>query len=165
VLLIGVAWALALVGRAALQPSLTVLLFTMLAVQAIAIDGRGVAAQYRPLGVALRRHAGADDLVVQYRHYVQGITFYARRRAIMVGSWGELDFGSRQGDQRAFFWKTDQQLIDAWRSPRHLFLVINRTELEPLRAQLQPPPREFAACGKKVVVVNFATAPAMPDSP
>src|SRR5262249_742890 len=83
VLLLGVAGALALIRRNALERSFAVLLVTMLAVQVIAISGRGVAAQYRPLGMTLRRHAAPDDQVVQYHHYVQGITFYARRRSIM----------------------------------------------------------------------------------
>jgi hypothetical protein len=74
----------------------------------------------------------------------------------MVGGWGELDFGSRQEDQSAFFWRKDAQLIDAWQTPgRRIFLVINRVELEPLLSQLQPPPRQIAAHDKKVLVVNF----------
>ena len=91
-----------------------------------------------------------------YLHYVQAIPFYGRRRTVMVGGRGELDFGSRQGDERAFFWDTDAQLIDAWRTAgRRIFLIINRVELEPLLPQLQPPPRQVAAHGKKVIVVNF----------
>jgi len=93
--------------------------------------------------------------VVTYQHYVQGLTFYGQRRTVMVGSWGELDFGSKQGDQSAFFWKTDADLLRAWASDTRLFLVINRSELDPLRAQLHPTPRQIAACGKKVLVVNF----------
>ena len=74
----------------------------------------------------------------------------------MVGGHGELDFGSRQGDQSAYFWERDGRLLQAWRSPRHVFLVINRLELEPLLPRLQPAPRQIAAQGKKVVIVNFA---------
>jgi 4-amino-4-deoxy-L-arabinose transferase-like glycosyltransferase len=153
--------ALILLRRSAVQPGFAVLLFGMLAVQMVAISGRGIAAQYRPLGLTIRQQAAAQDLVVIYRHYVQGITFYARRRAIMVDGRGELDFGSRQGNQQAFFWDTDGQLLDAWHSDRRVFLVINRSELEPLRAQLGPGFREIAAHGKKVVVTNFAKQPAV----
>jgi 4-amino-4-deoxy-L-arabinose transferase-like glycosyltransferase len=147
--------ALLLLRRSALQPGFAVLLFGMLAVQLVAISGRGVAAQYRPLGLVIDEQAAPQDLLVVYRHYVQGITFYTRRRSIVVNGRGELEFGSRQGDQSAFFWDTDAQLLDAWESERRVFLVINRSELEPLRARLAPRLREIAAHGKKVVVVNF----------
>lgn len=147
--------ALLLARRDALEATFATLVAGMLLLQAVAISGRGIAAQYRPLGLAIRAQAQPGDLVASYRHYVQGIPFYTQRRVIMVGGWGELDFGRRQGDQRAFFWDTDQQLLDAWRGERHFFLVINRSELEPLLSRMQPAPRQLASHGKKVVIVNF----------
>jgi len=147
--------ALLCVRRHSLQASVATLLFGTLVLQAVGISGRGTAMEFRSLGHAIRVHAKPDDLVASYRHYVQGIPFYARRRVVMVGGWGELDFGSQQGDQRAFFWDTDAPLLDAWRSDRHVFLVINRSELETLGPRLQRPPRQIASRGKKVVIVNF----------
>lgn len=147
--------ALLLARRDALEATFATFVAGMLLLQAVAISGRGIAAQYRPLGLAIRAQAQPGDLVASYRHYVQGIPFYTQRRVIMVGGWGELDFGRRQGDQRAFFWDTDQQLLDAWRGERHFFLVINRSELEPLLSRMQPAPRQLASHGKKVVIVNF----------
>ncbi len=141
---------------ARLQAGFATMLAGTLALQLVAISGRGVTAQYRPLGLVLRRQARPEDQIVVYIHYVQGVTFYSQRRTIMVRGRGELDFGSRQGDQAAFFWESDAQLLDAWRSGRRIFLVINRSELEPLRTQLQPAPRQLAAHGKKVIVVNFS---------
>lgn len=156
-LLAGVAVAaLALLRRRGPQACFATLLLGMLGLQVVAISGRGVAAEYRPLGRAIRAQAGPHDDVITYVHYVQAIPFYGRRRTIMVGGWGELDFGSRQGDERAFFWEKDAQLLAAWRAPgRRIFLIINRVELEPLLPQLQPAPRQIAAYGKKVLVVNF----------
>ena len=156
--LLGVAAGVALVvlRRHGPQACFATLLFGTLSLQVVAITGRGVAAEYRPLGLTIRARARPQDEVVTYLHYVQAIPFYGRRRTVMVGGRGELDFGSRQGDERAFFWDTDAQLIDAWRTPgRRMFLIINRVELEPLLPQLQPAPRQVAAHGKKVVVVNF----------
>jgi len=134
---------------------LATLVAGMLALQLTAISARGAAPAYRELGAVIRRQARADDLVINYRHYVQGITYYGEHRVTMVGGRGELEFGSRQGDQREFFWDTDADLLRAWASARHVFLVINRSELEPLLPQLQPRPRQIAAQGKKVLIVNF----------
>jgi 4-amino-4-deoxy-L-arabinose transferase-like glycosyltransferase len=148
--------ALLLRQRRSPQASLAVLVLGMLVLQMVTISGRDVAAHYRRLGVTIREQARPSDLVILYNHYVQCIPFYARRRAIVVGGHGELDFGSRQGDQSAYFWERDGQLLQGWGSPRHVFLVINRVELEPLLPRLQPAPRQIAAEGKKVLVVNFA---------
>lgn len=139
--------------RDAVGACFATLILGVLVLQAVAISGRGVAQEYRPLGYAIRAHAKPEDLVVSYRHYVQGIPFYAQRRMVMVNGRGELEMGSRQGDQRAFFWDTEDALREAWRARRHLFLVVNVSELDALH--LQPPPRQIAAYGKKVVVVNF----------
>jgi 4-amino-4-deoxy-L-arabinose transferase-like glycosyltransferase len=148
--------ALMLLRRRRLQACFATLLLGMLGVQLVAVTGRGVAAEYRPLGRTIRTQARPHDDVVTYRHYVQAIPFYGRRRTVMVGGRGELDFGSRQGDQHAFFWDSDAQLIEAWRSAgRRMFLIINRVELEPLLPRLHPAPRQVAAHGKKVIVVNF----------
>ncbi len=148
-----------LIRRQRFQASFAALVLGTLAVQLVAMSGRAVAPEYRELGLAIRRQARPEDLVVSYHHYVQAITFYARRRIVSVGGHGELDFGSRQGDQRAFFWDNDQMLIDAWHAPRHIFLVIKRAELDPLLPQLHPPPRQIAAESEKVLVVNFPALP------
>jgi len=147
--------ALLLLRRHACLPSVLTIFVGMLFVQLIAISGRSVAEHYPLLGQAIRQQAHPDDLIILYNHYVQGIPFYAGRRVVVVGGHGELDFGSRQGDQSAFFWKKDKTLLDAWRSSRRVFLVINRRELDPLRHQLYPAPRQIAAQGKKVLIVNF----------
>ncbi|MFQ5665917.1 MAG: phospholipid carrier-dependent glycosyltransferase [Candidatus Binatia bacterium] len=59
------------------QRSLAVLVLGILALQVVAISGRGVAAEYRSLGLAIRQQAGPADEVVLYHHYTQGITYYA----------------------------------------------------------------------------------------
>ncbi len=147
--------ALALARRRAVWESFVVLLFGMLLLQAVAISGRGAAEEYGDLGKVIRREARPDDAVISYRHYVQALAFYGRRRIIMANGRGELSFGSFQGDQRAFFWETDEQLIQAWRSGRRVFLIINWYELDPLRPRLDPPPRQIAVHHKKEIVVNF----------
>lgn len=148
--------ALALVRRQAYQASLLTLLVAMLSLQVVAISGREVAEKYPALGRTIRQHARPEDQVILYNHYVQGVSFYTGRRVVVVGGHGELDFGSRQGDQSAYFWAKDHSLLEAWQSPRHVFLVINRRELDPLRSQMHPAPRQLAAEGKKVLIVNFA---------
>ncbi len=133
---------------------LAIVMIGMLAVQAGIMTGRDVSPEYSELAFAIRKHAQPSDQVVMYAHYTQGIPYYTRRRAVMVRSWGELDFGKRQGDQSAWFWPSDATLIERWRSER-MFLVINRSELIGLRDRMDPAPREIASKGKKVLLANF----------
>jgi 4-amino-4-deoxy-L-arabinose transferase-like glycosyltransferase len=155
VLTLTAASALIAVRRRDLQTAFAILLMGVLVLQGVAFTARRVATQYRSMGITIGRLAQPQDLVVHYRQYVLGINFYARRRVVLVGRPGELTLGSLQGDQHEFFWEGDEALLQAWKSPRHLFLVIDRVELDPLKTRLQPVPRQIAAQGKKVVVVNF----------
>ncbi|MGD9762556.1 MAG: phospholipid carrier-dependent glycosyltransferase [Candidatus Binatia bacterium] len=120
----------------------------------IAVAGRGVANDSRVLGRAARAAMGPEDRLAFYRKYVQGVVFYSERRAALIGTRGELKFGSQQGDQSAWFWPGDADLAREWAAPGRLFVLFNRSDLERLRPLLDPPPREIAAKDKKVLVVN-----------
>jgi 4-amino-4-deoxy-L-arabinose transferase-like glycosyltransferase len=156
ILALTAASALVTVRRGNLQTAFAILLMGVLVLQGVAITGRRVATQYRTLGMAIGHLARPQDQVITYQEYVQAIAFYARHRVIVVGGGrGELKFGSLQGDQHEFFWDDNEALLHAWKSPRHIFLVINREDLDLLKTRLQPAPRQIAAQDKKVVVVNF----------
>jgi len=135
--------------------ALAVLWLGMMITQMIVISGRTVAENYPRLGDAVRTYARPEDLVVSYGHYVQGLTFYGRRRVVQVEGPGELEFGRTQGDQRAFFWQSDDDLLSAWGSAGRMFLAIRPSELEALLPRLQPSPRPVVAQGKELLVANF----------
>jgi len=149
------AGALIAVRRRNPQTAFAILLMGVLVLQGVAFTARRAATQYRSIALTIGRLAQPQDQVVHYRQYVLGINFYARRRVVLVGPPGELTLGSLQGDQHEFFWDSEEALLHAWKSPRHIFLVIDRVELDALQTRLQPAPRQIAAQGKKVVVVNF----------
>ena len=151
----GAAAAITCVRRGRLAASLLVLAIGVLGAQGAAIPARALGREHRAMGLLIREQARPDDLVVIYRSYVQGIAFYARRRTVLVRGRGELRFGSQQGDQRAYFWDTDEQLVEAWRSGHRMFLVGSRHELQVLVPQLVPAPRQLMADRKKVLWANF----------
>ena len=155
VLALTAASALVAIRRRDPQTVFAILLMGVLVLQGVAMTARRVATQYRTLGMTIGRLARPQDQVINYRQYVHGIVFYARHRVIVVGGRGELTFGSLQGDQHEYFWDSDEPLLQAWESPGRVFLIINRGELDMLRTRLQPAPRQIAAQGKKIVVVNF----------
>jgi 4-amino-4-deoxy-L-arabinose transferase-like glycosyltransferase len=124
-----------------------------LAVFAIAVAGRGIANNYRYLAQAVRAVAGPEDRVALYGSFTQSIGFYNARRVIMIGSCGELRFGSLQGDQHRWFWPVDE-LHGEWAAPGRLFLIINRKDFDALDPPLDPPPRIVAQQRHKLLVVN-----------
>ena len=144
------------VQRHRLGESLAILTAGAIGFLAVGVCGRELVTNYRHLGQAAGAALRPGDRLAVYGHYVSAIPFYSGQRVIMIRSWGELKFGSQQGDQSAYFWPSDEQLRHAWRSSRRLLLVINRNELAELHPPLDPPPTELAAEGKKVLIVNQA---------
>lgn len=144
--------------RAAFERGVWVLAGAMVLLLGVVISGRDVATQYRPLARAVAATAGPNDLIVAYAQYLPCFSFYTRRRVVNVISWGELEFGRQHGDHAEFFWPEDEQLVEAWRGPRRILLIINRDQLDRLRPSLVPPPLEIASQYKKVVVTNRSPA-------
>ncbi len=122
-----------------------------------AMSGRDVAGHYKDLSQAAARVMQPGDRLVVFRHYVQGVPFYSGQRPVMVESWGELGFGSRQGDQSEYFWAKTDQLLARWTGAERLFLIINRKELAALAPPLPEPHTMIASQGKKVLLVNEAS--------
>ncbi len=153
--------ASALVLRANLtKPTMrfAILAATVLGFLVLTMSGRDAANSYKTLGLTAARLMKPGDRLAGYRHYVQGIPFYSGHRTIMVTSWGELEFGSRQGDQSEHFWPDVEQLREEWRADGRLFLVINRNELVALDPPLGETIIEVASEGKKMLVVNQPVA-------
>ncbi|GBD25058.1 Undecaprenyl phosphate-alpha-4-amino-4-deoxy-L-arabinose arabinosyl transferase [bacterium HR30] len=135
-------------------PLVTLLAFLWL-LETVTFANRSIAEHYTPLAVAIREHWQPEDRIVLYRHYTQGIPYYTGQRVIVVGSWGELDFGRRQENHSDYFWPDDERLVGEWASGKRMFLVLNRSDFGRLAPSLRPPPRELARFRKKLVVTNF----------
>jgi 4-amino-4-deoxy-L-arabinose transferase-like glycosyltransferase len=106
----------------------------------------------KPLALKVKELAGPDAIVASFG-YDQGLPFYAKRRTIVVGDMGELEFGSKQGDQSAWF-------IDAaafyrlWDGEKPVFVQLNRGELETLQKQVRTPARILMENSRKLLVTN-----------
>ena len=84
--------------------------------------------------------------------YEQGINFYTGKRVILVLDRGELDFGSRQGDQSGWFMEP-QQFMALWLSDQRIFctsdsLVLNLFPLIFKESQI------IARRGSRVLLLN-----------
>jgi 4-amino-4-deoxy-L-arabinose transferase-like glycosyltransferase len=106
----------------------------------------------RELGLLVREKAGNDAVVASFG-LQQGLSFYARKRVVIVGGMGEAEFGSRQGDHSAWFLDL-QRFGRLWDSPAPVFALLSAGELKTLQELVQTPPRVVAQKGRKILISN-----------
>jgi hypothetical protein len=107
----------------------------------------------KQLALIARNNAGPDDLIASFGDYEQGLAFYTGRRTVLIGGRGELEFGSHQGDNEAWF--IEPARFDAlWHSPVRIFMVIHKPELEMLRAFRLAPLHIIDQHDEKLLVTN-----------
>ncbi|MFZ5587742.1 MAG: glycosyltransferase family 39 protein [Thermodesulfobacteriota bacterium] len=82
----------------------------------------------RDLVAPLRAELKADDLLVSFGDYYQGLPFYAGRRAVVVNNWGELEFGRRRDPQAGQWFHREQiDLIHLMQDPRRRVIALAET--------------------------------------
>jgi 4-amino-4-deoxy-L-arabinose transferase-like glycosyltransferase len=95
--------------------------------------------------------AGPASRIVTYGP-MQAVSWYTGRRVLVTGDRDELDFGSRQGDQSAWF--PDQPaLLKLW-SEKHVLLFLKKGELEKLQPLLDPRPVVKGKAGRRILISN-----------
>lgn len=108
---------------------------------------------FRELGHLAREKAGPQTVLAGFRMYQQGFSYYAGQRVIVVGDRGELDFGSRQGDQSQWF-MDEQTFARLWDSGQPVIALIREDALPTLGQLATTPPRELGRKGKVFLIAN-----------
>ncbi|MDO9508961.1 MAG: phospholipid carrier-dependent glycosyltransferase [Thermovirgaceae bacterium] len=78
----------------------------------------------REVSAAMSEHILPGDIVAQYGEYDQGLPFYLKRRIVLIDWKGELEFGSKRGDQSDWFPDTPAFIKRYWRSGERVLLVL-----------------------------------------
>ncbi|MBL0224362.1 MAG: phospholipid carrier-dependent glycosyltransferase [Geobacteraceae bacterium] len=105
----------------------------------------------RELSMKAAALAGPDTRIVTSGP-MQAVSWYTGRRVLVTGDRDELDFGSRQGDQAAWF--PDQQaLLKLW-SEGHILLFLKKGEFEKLQPLLDPQPLVKGEAGRRMLISN-----------
>lgn len=84
--------------------------------------------------------------------YEQGINFYTGKRAIVVHDRGELDFGSRQGDNSSWFLEAPG-FFQLWMSANRFFCISDRVILELFPAVFKES-QVIARRGNRILLLN-----------
>lgn len=106
----------------------------------------------RDLALKARSLAGPDSRIVTSGP-MQAVSWYTGRRVLVTGKPDELEFGSKQGDQKAWF-PDREALLKLWGSQAHLLLILKKREFEGLSSQLIPTARIVQESGRMMLVSN-----------
>ncbi|HIJ86701.1 MAG TPA: phospholipid carrier-dependent glycosyltransferase [Desulfuromonadales bacterium] len=106
----------------------------------------------RELALIVKEKADKNAIVAVF-DYEQGLPFYARRRVVVVGGRNELEFGSRLGDQSAWFIEPEKY-AQLWAGPAQVFTLINLQELENFSKTSSPPPILLGKSGRRALITN-----------
>jgi 4-amino-4-deoxy-L-arabinose transferase-like glycosyltransferase len=106
----------------------------------------------RELSLKAASLAGPNTLIVTFGP-MQAVSWYTGRRVLVAGGRDELDFGSRQGDQAAWF--PDQQaLLALWGGDRHVLMLLKKGEYDTLRTSLNPKAVVKGGAGRHLLISN-----------
>jgi 4-amino-4-deoxy-L-arabinose transferase-like glycosyltransferase len=86
--------------------------------------------------------------------YEQSLPYYAGKRVIVVGDRGELEFGSRQGDQTAWFVE-ENDFTQLWQREQPVVVLLKRTDFERIAPKLVPSASVLGYKGKKMLICNM----------
>ena len=106
----------------------------------------------RELALQARSIVSDKGLLVSFG-YDQSLPFYTGKRTIVVGSRGELEFGSKQGDQSPWF-IDEPAFIKLWQENRRVVVLLKKEEYLLISDKLIPRGVILGEKYKKILVTN-----------
>jgi 4-amino-4-deoxy-L-arabinose transferase-like glycosyltransferase len=106
----------------------------------------------KELCLKVKELAGPDDAVAVFG-YEQALPYYAKRRVIVIGGRGELEFGSNQGDQSAWFMQPEQ-FASIWDGQKKAFVLANESDVAKLKTLAKTPVHELGRNRRRVLISN-----------
>ncbi len=114
----------------------------------------------RNLARTVEPYLTGDCTLASYRHYVQSLPFYTRRRETRVEYWGELsEFSPPSQAKSPFLIASEARLRQVWSSGACMVLIANDRDRKALADSLKPAPAVIGCEGKKLALYNGALAP------
>ena len=104
------------------------------------------------LAMKVRELARPDTRIVTFGP-MQAVSWYTKRRTLVTGNLDELTFGSKQGDQSAWFPDQDT-LLRMWSGNEHVLVLLKKREFEKLSPLLKPQARIAQESGRRLLISN-----------
>ncbi len=105
------------------------------------------------LSAAITASLRPGDVIVQYRSYKQGVTWYTGRRTVLVAEVGELAFGADRAVDRAQYFIDEAEFARLWKSETRVFAVFKRDALPFIREKF-PEGRLLYRTDEGILIVN-----------
>ena len=106
----------------------------------------------RELALKARSLVAPDTLIVTSGP-MQAVSWYTGRRVLVTGKPDELEFGSKQGDQSAWF-PDREALLKLWGGESHILFILKKGELDGLLPLLRPHVKIVQDSGRLVLISN-----------
>ena len=106
----------------------------------------------RELALKARSSTGPDTRIVTFGP-MQAVSWYTGRRVLVTGKLDELEFGSKQGDQRSWF-PDRGALLELWSGQDHVLFILKKRVFESLSAQLIPTAKVVQESGRLMLISN-----------
>jgi hypothetical protein len=84
---------------------------------------------------------------------MQGVSWYMGRRVLVTDKPDELEFGSKLGDQTAWF-PDRKALLALWGSGKHTLVFLKKNEFDALLPGLHPGPHVLGETGRHLLISN-----------
>lgn len=106
----------------------------------------------RDLALKAGSLAGPDTRIVTFGP-MQAVSWYTGRRVLVTGKIDELEFGSTQGDQRAWF-PDRAALLKLWSGGSPVLIILKKGEFQELQPALHPAPHIVMESGRRLLISN-----------
>ncbi len=106
----------------------------------------------RKLALTAKALAGPETRLVTFGP-MQAVSWYTGRRVLVTDKPDELEFGSKQGDQSAWF-PNREDFLRLWSGDKPLLVFLKKRELEPLLPHLTPAPRIVQESSRLLLISN-----------
>jgi 4-amino-4-deoxy-L-arabinose transferase-like glycosyltransferase len=104
----------------------------------------------RDLALLVNTHAGKDAVIASFG-YQQELPLYTKRRVVVVGSPGELEFGSKKAPD---WFISEDGFTALWQGARPVYAVVPKDYMSLLEHRLAPAPAVIGSQGPSVLISN-----------
>ncbi len=107
----------------------------------------------KALAAVATRYAENGATLANFGNYDPDLIFYSGRRVVQVTDPNELEFGSKQGDQSAWF-PGVEQFRQRWDSPEKIIVLVMKSELDGFRQAMGSPGIVVGESDRKILLAN-----------
>lgn len=84
----------------------------------------------KSLALLIKKELKPQDKIINYNLHQQTVSFYTGRRLIMIGDKNELEFGSKIGNNKGYFYDNENDLINFLKTKERVFVLSDKNNFK-----------------------------------